>query len=167
MVSKPREVLTVEQQEKFIDFVYSSPIYNRLGNLFTVLSGTGLRIGEALALTLDDIGFDTGIISIYKTMTYKPGEDGRYGYRISPPKTGAGTREVPTLDEVKAALLREKSNQKPKKKFAVEGYSGSVFLNGGLCEGYQGEKAGCHHGDGREVQNLVTLHREGFQLFLV
>ena len=134
-----------------------------------MLSGTGLRIGEALALTWDDIGFDTGIISIYiyKTMTYKPGEDGRYGYRISPPKTGAGTREVPTLDEVKAALLREKSNQKPKKKFAVEGYSGSVFLNGGLCEGYQGEKTGCHHGDGREVQNLVTLHREGFQLFLV
>lgn len=129
MVSKPREALTVEQQEKFIDFVYSSHIYNRLGNLFTVLLGTGLRIGEALALTWDDIGFDTGVISIYKTMTYKPGEDGRYDYRISPPKTDAGIREVPMLDEVKAALLREKSNQKPKKKFAVEGYSGSVFFN--------------------------------------
>lgn len=65
VISKPREALTVEQQEKFIDFVYSSRIYNRLGNLFTVLLGTGLRIGEALALTWDDIDFDTGIISIY------------------------------------------------------------------------------------------------------
>ena len=63
-----------------------------------------LRIGEALALTWDDIDFDTGIISIYKTMAYKPGEDGRYDYRIGPPKTAAGTREVPMLDEVKAAL---------------------------------------------------------------
>ena len=30
--------------------VYLSHIYNRLGSLFTVLLGTGLRIGEALAL---------------------------------------------------------------------------------------------------------------------
>lgn len=129
VVSKPREALTVEQQENLIDFVYSSHIYSRLGNLLTVLLGTGLRIGEALALTWDDIDFDTGIISIYKTMAYKPGEDGRYDYRIGPPKTAAGTREVPMLDEVKAALLREKSNKKPKKKFVVEGYSGFVFLN--------------------------------------
>ena len=62
-------------------------------------------------------------------MAYKPGEDGRYDYRISPPKTAAGTREVPMLDEVKSALLREKSNQKSKKKFVVEGCSGFVFLN--------------------------------------
>lgn len=129
VVSKPREALTVEQQENFIDFVYSSHIYSRLGNLFTVLLGTGLRIGEALALTWDDINFDTGIISVYKTMAYKPGEDGRYDYRISPPKTASGTREVPMLDEVEAALLREKSSKKPKKKFVVEGYSGFVFLN--------------------------------------
>lgn len=128
VVSKPREALTAEQQEKFIDFVYSSNTYSRLGNLFTVLLGTGLRIGEALALTWDDIDFDTGVIKVYKTMAYKPGEDGRYDYRISPPKTAAGVREVPMLDEVKAAFLREKS-KKPKKKFEVGGYSGFVFLN--------------------------------------
>lgn len=129
VVSKPREALTVEQQEKFIDFVYSSHIYSRLGNLFTVLLGTGLRIGEALALTWDDIDFDTGVITIYKTMSYKMGEDGKYGYRISQPKTAAGNREIPMLDEVKAALLREKSCQKPRKKFVVAGYTGFVFLN--------------------------------------
>ncbi len=48
VVSKPREALTVEQQEKFIDFVYSSHIYSRLGNLFTVLLGTGLRSREVV-----------------------------------------------------------------------------------------------------------------------
>lgn len=58
VVSKPREALTVGQQEKFINFVYSSHIYSRLGNLFTVLLGTGLRIVEDLALTWDDIDFD-------------------------------------------------------------------------------------------------------------
>lgn len=129
VTSKPREALTVEQQEQFIDFVYSSHIYSRLGNLFTVLLGTGLRIGEALALTWDDIDFDSGMITIYKTMAYKQGEDGKYGYRISPPKTAAGIREIPMLDDVIAALKREKSQTKPKKKFVVEGYTGFVFLN--------------------------------------
>lgn len=129
VTSKPREALTVEQQEQFIDFVYSSHIYGRLGNLFTVLLGTGLRIGEALALTWDDIDFDSGMITIYKTMAYKQGEDGKYGYRISPPKTAAGIREIPMLDDVIAALKREKSQPKPKKKFVVEGYTGFVFLN--------------------------------------
>lgn len=33
------------------------------------------------------------------------------------------------LDEVKAALMREKSNKRPKRKLVVEGYSGVVFLN--------------------------------------
>ncbi len=130
VVSKPRDALTVEQQEKVIDYVYASRTYSRLGNLFTVLLGTGLRIGEALALTWDDIDFDQGIINIYKTMAYKSGEDGKYDYRISPPKTAAGTREIPMLDDVKDALTREMSRAKPKKKFVVDGYSGFVFLNG-------------------------------------
>ena len=129
VVSKKREALSIEQQERFIDFVYGSRTYNRLGNLFTVLLGTGLRIGEALALTWDDVHFDTGIISVYKTMAYKPGEDGRYDYRLTPPKTAAGVREIPMLDEVKAALLREKSKPKDKRNFVVGGYKGFVFLN--------------------------------------
>lgn len=129
ITSKQRDALTLNQQERLIDFVYSSHMYNRLGNLFTVLLGTGLRIGEALALTWDDIDFDTGVITVYKTMAYKSGEDGRYDYRISPPKTTAGNREIPMLDDVKSALLREKSRPKPKKDFTVGGYTGFVFLN--------------------------------------
>lgn len=69
------------------------------------------------------------MITIYKTMAYKQGEDGKYGYRISPPKTAAGIREIPMLDDVIAALKREKSQPNPKKKFVVEGYTGFVFLN--------------------------------------
>lgn len=129
ITSKKREALTVRQQEQFINFVYSSHIYNRLGNLFTVLLGTGLRIGEALALTWDDVDFDAGLITVCKTMTYKPGEDGKYDYRISPPKIAAGNREVPMLDDVKTALLREKSRPKPEKRFTVGDYTDFVFLN--------------------------------------
>lgn len=44
--SNCRDPLTVEQQAAFINYVYSSQQYGRLANLFTVLLGTGTRIGE-------------------------------------------------------------------------------------------------------------------------
>ena len=45
-----REPLTVEQQEIFIGYIYASEKYSGMANLFTVLLGTGMRIGEALGL---------------------------------------------------------------------------------------------------------------------
>lgn len=178
VVSKPRDALTIEQQEQFIDFVYSSHLYCRLGNLFTVLLGTGLRIGEALALTWNDIDFDTGMITIYKTMAYKRGEDGKYGYRISPPKTASGNREVPMLDDVRDALLREKSRPKPKKEFVVEGYTGFVFLNSagqvytnaflydsiqGIVETYNREELAKSHLENRQPVYLPKISAHIFR----
>lgn len=126
-----REPLTIEQQAAFIDYVYSSHLYGRFANLFTVLLGTGMRIGEALGITWDDCDFDNGIIHVTHALLYKVCEDGGYKYRISAPKTEAGIREIPMFDEVKVALLRErdKKHGSGQKKFVVDGYSGFVFLN--------------------------------------
>lgn len=126
-----REPLTVEQQAAFIDYVYSSRIYGRMANLFTVLLGTGMRIGEALGLTWDDCDFDSSIIHVTHALLYKLGENDGYRYRISAPKTEAGIREIPMLDEVKMALLRErdKKHGSKQKKFVVDGYTGFIFLN--------------------------------------
>lgn len=127
-----RDPLTVEQQEAFIDYIYRSRTYKRLANLFTVLLGTGMRIGEALGLRWCDCDFEEGIIHVTHTIMYKPCEDGVYRYRVSSPKTAAGIREIPMFDEVKEALLREKSKKKGsrKKEFVVDGYTDFVFLNG-------------------------------------
>lgn len=125
-----REPLSIEQQAAFIDYIYTSHLYRRFANLFTVLLGTGLRIGEALGLRWCDCDFENGIIYITHALLYKCGEDGNYRYRISAPKTEAGVREIPMLDDVKVALLKEKENQrKIKKRFIVDGYSDFVFLN--------------------------------------
>ena len=124
-----REPLTVEQQELFIDYIYASEKYNRMANLFTVLLGTGMRIGEALGLRWCDCDFEEGIIHVTHALLYKQGEDGNYRYRISAPKTEAGFREIPMFDEVKAALQRERGKRESKKKkFVVDGYSDWVFL---------------------------------------
>lgn len=125
-----REPLTVEQQEIFIDYIYASEKYGRMANLFTVLLGTGMRIGEALGLRWCDCDFEEGIIHVTHALLYKRGEDGNYRYRISAPKTEAGFREIPMFDDVKAALQREREKRKSKKKkFVVDGYSDFVFLN--------------------------------------
>ena len=125
-----REPLTVEQQELFIDYIYASEKYNRMANLFTMLLGTGMRIGEALGLRWCDCDFEEGIIHVTHALLYKQGEDGNYRYRISAPKTEAGFREIPMFDEVKAALQRERGKRKSKKKkFVVDGCSDFVFLN--------------------------------------
>ena len=110
--------------------IYRSEKYSRMANLFAVLLGTGMRIGEALGLRWCDCDFEEGIIHVTHALLYKQGEDGNYRYRISAPKTEAGFREIPMFDEVKAALQRERGKRKSKKKkFVVDGYSDFVFLN--------------------------------------
>ena len=128
--SESRQPLTIEQQAAFIDYIYSSHQYKRLANLFTVLLGTGMRIGEALGLRWCDCDFEEGIIHVTHTLMYKRSEHGGYRYRVSSPKTKAGNREIPMLDEVKAALLRERNKKHwNQRSFTVDGYTNFIFLN--------------------------------------
>jgi len=130
LTSSPRDPLTVEQQERFIDYVYHSKKYEKMANLFTVLLGTGMRIGEALGLRWCDCDFGEGVIHVTHALLYKQGEDGRYRYRITAPKTEAGYRDIPMFTEVEMALRREHDKKRPKRReFVVDGYKGFVFLN--------------------------------------
>lgn len=129
--SRTRDALTPEQQETFISYIYASRQYKRLANLFTVLLGTGMRIGEALGLRWCDCDFKEGIIHVTHTIMYKDMEDGSYGYRVTSPKTASGNREIPMFSEVKRALLRErKIKRNPNlEPFVVDGYTDFIFLN--------------------------------------
>ena len=82
-----------------------------MANLFTVLLGTGMRIGEALGLRWCDCDFEEDIIHVTHALLYKQGEDGNYRYRVSAPKTEADFREIPMFDEVKAVLQWEREKR--------------------------------------------------------
>ena len=89
-------IWSLEEFNQFISVV-DDPIYHALFNL---LYFTGMRKGEALALTFQDINFDTNQIIINKTIT-------KYLYHnqklITTPKTNSSNRTI-VIDNI---LLQE------------------------------------------------------------
>ena len=119
--------LTVEQQSSFIEYVYASPTYYKYGSLFTVLLGTGMRIGEALGLTWKEIDFDNNRIFVDHALRYIIDETGRHNYHIMKPKTLAGIRTIPMFNDVRDALQKLYNERFTTSE--IEGYSGFVFYN--------------------------------------
>lgn len=130
-INNKRHALTEEQQERFITYVYSTGKFRRWGPLFTVMLGTGMRVGEALGLRWCDCDFDNMQISVNHAIRYGQLETGGYGYRIEDPKTDAGTRMIPMFLDVYNALneMRRVGLRQTGKPFEVDGYKDFVFLN--------------------------------------
>lgn len=127
-----RSALTVEQQNAFISFVSYAPCYRHWLPLFTLMLGTGCRIGEATGLRWEDCDFKNEVISINHTLVYKPLDDGNYAFHISTPKTQSGCRTIPMLKEVKTAILKERTRQMQEgySDVEVDGYTGFIFTTG-------------------------------------
>ena len=89
---------TNEEFKVFIKAMEDRPIGY---TVFMVMYYTGLRVGELLALTPEDIDFDRHIISVNKNYQRLNGKD-----YIYPPKTEAGYREV-VMPKVLESCLRE------------------------------------------------------------
>ena len=127
-----RHALTVEQQRAFMEYIANHPIYYHWWPMFTVLLGTGCRIGEALGLRWQDLDYDKRTISINHSLSYyqKP-ESNKSVLRISKPKTEAGIRTIPMLDVVKDAfeMLYEEQLENGFNETEIDGMSGFIFCN--------------------------------------
>lgn len=76
-------------KEEYDKFIQSYEVGSRLYVLFEILFWTGCRVGEALALTKDDINFNKNQINICKTYYRSKGED-----IITTPKTEQSIRTI-------------------------------------------------------------------------
>jgi len=126
-----RQALTLQQQEAFVAYTASSTIYSHWLPLFTVLLGTGCRIGEIIGLRWSDVDLKEGIIEVNHNLIYRVQDDGSCEFHITTPKTEKGKRIIPMLDDVKKALLQEKKSQLQKghSDYSVDGYTNFIFLN--------------------------------------
>ncbi len=127
-----RKALTIEQQRAFMGYIAEHPVYYHWWPTFTILLGTGLRIGEALGLRWEDLDFDNKVININHSLVYYPVGGSRTSEQhISKPKTEAGIRTVPMLDTVRDAFLMEREEQEENgfNQTVIDGMSGFVFVN--------------------------------------
>ena len=126
-----RHALTEEQQEAFINFVSNHEDYKHWLPLFTVLLGTGLRIGEMLGLRWDDCDFSDGVISINHNLIYRQTDSGKCEFHITTPKTKTGVRDIPMFNEIKKVLLEEKLRQMREgfNQSKIDGYTNFIFCN--------------------------------------
>lgn len=127
-----RHALSLEQQRAFLKYVEESPIYDHWLPLFTVLFGTGCRIGEIIGLRWEDIDYENRFISINHATIYMFMEETHKSeFHISTPKTEAGVRIIPMLDAVEKALRDEYESQQETgfNTQVVDGMSGFIFCN--------------------------------------
>lgn len=88
---------TLEEYQRFENTFQEEEIFYK--TLFMILFWTGCRVGEALALTLQDIDFDAMTISITKTYYRHDGKD-----IITKPKTESSVRLVSIPEQLKTEL---------------------------------------------------------------
>ena len=127
-----RHALTVEEQRAFMEYIANHPVYYHWWPLFTVLLGTGCRIGECLGLRWQDLDFEKRVISVNHSVVYYAQKESKSSVmRISLPKTEAGVRTIPMLDMVKDAFEIEREAQKETgaNTQVLDGMSGFVFTN--------------------------------------
>ena len=127
-----RHALTIQEQRAFMEYIANHPVYYHWWPLFTVLLGTGCRIGEALGLRWEDLDYENRIISINHSVVYYPvGDTRRSVMRISKPKTAAGIRNIPMLDIVYDAFQMEYEEQSETghNETELDGLNGFVFIN--------------------------------------
>ncbi len=133
MGDRHRKALTVPEQELFLEFLSREDTpYHHWNPIFMVIVYTGMRVGEITGLRWEDIDLEEGMIEVnYTLVYYNHAENGCY-FSIHTPKTKAGNRTIPMLDEVKQAFMEEKRYQEMnglKCKAIVDGYTDFIFIN--------------------------------------
>ena len=89
---KPVNAFERHEQEKIVKYCLKSKKNNYIG--FVICLYTGIRLGELLALTWNDIDFAKGLMSITKT-TYRIKENGVPRIVVDEPKTKNSIRVIP------------------------------------------------------------------------
>lgn len=143
------KVLTPEQQKIFI----SDLVGHELEMLFLTALSTGLRLGEILGLKWSDIDFNTGTLTVNRSLQRVTGID-RNGNRESKvieqlPKTKNSIRTIPIPKNILAKLKDYKVQQSKNKLQIGQLYTNNDYV---FCD-----KLGYHLDDKKPNRNLKSI----------
>ena len=103
--AKKIEAFTVEEQRAVEAEIVRSGDKSLHGILLCLY--TGLRIGELLGLTWDDVDLDRGVRQITKTVYRERDEGGEWRMWVDTPKTKASDRVIPLPEYITDMLSRD------------------------------------------------------------
>lgn len=129
-----RHALTLEQQRSFMRYVKETPKYRHWLPLFTVMLGTGMRVGEVVGLRWQDIDLESNRIDVNHSLVYyaeEGAETSKSVMHVSLPKTPDGIRIIPMMPQVHEAFTEEAETQKKTGHCTreVDGMDGFIFCN--------------------------------------
>lgn len=131
--SAKRQSLTLDQEVRFLKYIYESELYRHWFPAFFIMANTGLRVGELTGLRWQDIDLDNGTINVNHTLVYFNHRDNKGSYfSINTPKTENGYRTIIMTEAVKNAFVMEKKYQEAAKIESVDeidGYEDFIFIN--------------------------------------
>jgi integrase len=104
-VKRPTTIWSAAQLAVF--FASLRPVDGTLRAVVATVAFTGMRRGEALALTWSDVDLDKGVIRIERTIT----RTDKAKWIIGPPKSAQGRRRLPVAAELIAELRAHKTRQ--------------------------------------------------------
>lgn len=123
--TQKREALTIKEEQDFLEFIHNDGYYSRYFDMVYVLFNTGIRVSEMCGLTMDDIDFQQGYISIRRTLNRFNRE-----YVMGSPKTTSGTRKIPMSNEVRTSLERiVKCRKHVEQKVSIGAINNLLFLD--------------------------------------
>lgn len=123
--TQKREALTIKEEQDFLEFIHNDGYYSRYFDMVYVLFNTGIRVSEMCGLTMDDIDFQQGYISIRRTLNRFNKE-----YVVGSPKTMSGIRKIPMSNEVRISLERIVNCRKHiKQKVSIGAINNMLFLD--------------------------------------
>lgn len=97
-----KPILTMGQTQHVLDVAQGHP----LEALYSLLAGTGMRLGEALALKWSDLDLDAGTLSISRSLQHT-----KAGNQLSAPKTRAGVRSFGLAESLVRKLSEHRTRQ--------------------------------------------------------
>ncbi|MDR2650562.1 MAG: site-specific integrase [Clostridiales bacterium] len=104
------QVFTTEEQHRFMDAAKTS----YMGEMFLLDLGTGLRIGELISLTWNDIDFENSVLRVNRTLNIVKSVEGsgqKWLKTFGTPKTASSVRSIPLLPYMSELLKSVKKRQ--------------------------------------------------------
>lgn len=126
-----RYALTYAEEREFLQRIKLSRYTQKQYPMYAVFLRTGLRIGELIGLTWNDVDMKKKEICINHQVLYRTYQ-GKVQFYATKPKTKAGNRIIPMTNEVYMLFSEQRKiwlSIKKAEDFEVDGYSNFVFIS--------------------------------------